>query len=181
MQERCRLGARKIESTGYGRGRHGQALQFQPCDNGGGAVASIQSPKQRALARGEVARAAAPRKKNASAAEQRNRRVRQDDGMIAGAQRQRPLQAHLHHTRLADREGRLVVQKHNATEHLGRARHHVHARARGKNAGSRAVVPHICQPHQKAAASAHATLDAEHLAALEDAATPSPTRFMATR
>ena len=87
--------------------------------------------------------------------------------MIAGAQRQRPLQAHLHHTRLADREGRLIVQKHNATEHLGRARHHVHARARGKNAGSRAVVPHICQPHQKAQRLPHATLDAEHLTALE--------------
>ncbi len=29
--------------------------------------------------------------------------------MIAGAQRQRPFQAHLHHTRLADRNRRLVV------------------------------------------------------------------------
>lgn len=55
VQERGRLGARKIESTGCGRGRRGQALQPQPCGNGGSAVAGIQGPEQRALARGEVA------------------------------------------------------------------------------------------------------------------------------
>lgn len=87
--------------------------------------------------------------------------------MIAGTQRQRPFQAHLRHARLADREERLVVQKHNAAEHLGRARHDVHARTRSKNAGSHAIAPHICQLHQKAQRLAHATLDAEHLAALE--------------
>ena len=87
--------------------------------------------------------------------------------MIAGTQRQRPFQAHLHHARLADREGRLVVQKHNAAEYLGRARHDVHARTRSKNAGSHAIAPHICQLHQKAQRLAHATLDAEHLAAFE--------------
>ena len=68
VQERGRLDARKIESTGCSRGGHGQALQPQPCGNGSSAVAGIQGPEQRALARGEVTRAAAPRKKNATAA-----------------------------------------------------------------------------------------------------------------
>lgn len=43
----------------------------------------------------------------------------------------------------------------------------MHACTRSKNAGSHAIAPHICQLHQKAQRLAHATLDAEHLAALE--------------
>lgn len=44
VQEPRDFGTGKVERTGGNGRRHGQALQPQPCGNGGGAVAGIPEP-----------------------------------------------------------------------------------------------------------------------------------------
>ena len=91
--------------------------------------------------------------------------------MVARAQRQRVLQAHLNGTRLTHRHRSLALHEHNAADDLGRTRHHVHARARFEHARLGALATQVGQRHHKAQRLAKAALHAEHLAAIERSGT----------
>ena len=87
--------------------------------------------------------------------------------MVAGAQRQRVLQAHLNGSCLAHRHRSLTLHKHDAADDLGCARHHVHARARLKHARLGALAAQVGKRHHKAQRLAKTALHAEHLASIE--------------
>ena len=164
VQERSRLGTRKIESTGCGRGRHGQALQPQPCGNGGGAVVGIQGPEQRALARGEDARAATPRKKNTTAADKHHRREREHNEAVARSHGKALLQTDLHDAGLASLNRTLTLHEHDSAEDLRRARHHMHARTGLEGRGLGALAPQIREAGDEPERRALGTRPAEDLA-----------------
>ena len=87
--------------------------------------------------------------------------------MVSSAQRQRLLQAHLYGTGLAHRHGGLALQKHDAADNLGRAGHHMHARARLEHARLGALATQVGERHHKAQRLTKAVRHAEHLATVK--------------
>jgi len=87
--------------------------------------------------------------------------------MVAGAQRQRLLQAHLHGTGLAHRHRGLALQKHDAADNLGRTRHHVHTRARLEHARLGTLATQVGERHHKAQRLTKAVRHAQHLATVK--------------
>ena len=87
--------------------------------------------------------------------------------MVSGAQRQRLLQAHLYGTGLAHCHGGLALHEHDAADDLGRAGHHMHARARLEHARLGALATQIRKRHHKAQRLAKAVRHAQHLATVK--------------
>ena len=87
--------------------------------------------------------------------------------MVSGSQRQRLLHAHLHGTGLAHRHGGLALHEHDATDHLGRTRHHVHTRTRLEHTRLGSLATQIRKRHHKAHRLPKAARHAEHLTAIE--------------
>ena len=140
----------KIQSVGNINRRNRQHLQRQPSAHTARGIAGLKRCKQRALPRRKLARAAAARKQHAPAADEHNGRIRQHHGVVSGAQRQRLLQAHLHGTGLAHSHGGLALQKHDATDNLGRAGHHMHARTRLEHTRLGSLTAQVGERHHKA-------------------------------
>ena len=157
----------KIQSLSNINRRNRQHLQRQPSAHTACGIAGLKRCKQRTLPVGKLARATAARQQHAPTANEHNGRIRQHHGMVAGAQRQRVFQAHLHGTGLAHRHGGLALQKHDAADDLGRAGHHMHTRARLEHTRLGALAAQVGERHHKAQRLTKAALHTEHLAAIE--------------
>ena len=150
VQRGIGLTGNKIQRRGNVGDHDWQRLQRQPRVHTSDGIAGLKRCKQRALSRRKLARAAAARKQHAPAADEHNGRIRQHHGVVSGAQRQRLLQAHLHGTGLAHRHGGLALQKHDATDNLSRAGHHMHARTRLEHTRLGSLTAQVGERHHKA-------------------------------